>query len=43
MNNTVEGTDSRITEAEEWINDLKDRIEINASEQNIEKNEKKKK
>ena len=42
MNNTVEGTDSRITEAEEWINDLKDRIEINASEQNIEKNEKKK-
>ena len=25
MNNTLEGLNSRITEAEEWINDLEDR------------------
>ena len=38
MNNTLEGINSRITEAEEWINDLEDRIvEITAAEQNIEK------
>ena len=38
MNNTLEGIDSRITEAEERINDLEDRmVEIIATEQNIEK------
>ena len=38
MNNALEGINSRITEAEEWINDLKDRmVEITAAEQNIEK------
>ena len=38
MNNTPEGISSRITEAEEQINDLEDRIvEITATEQNIEK------
>ena len=38
MNNTLEGINSRITEAEEWINDLEDRmVEITAAEQNIEK------
>ena len=38
MNNTLEGFNSRITEAEEWINDLEDRmVEITATEQNIEK------
>ena len=38
MNNTLEGINSRITEAEEWINDLEDRmVEITATEQNIEK------
>ena len=38
MKNTLEGINSRITEAEEWINDLKDRmVEITAAEQNIEK------
>ena len=38
MNNTLSGINSRITEAEEQINDLGDRIvEITASEQNIEK------
>ena len=37
-NNTLEGINSRITEAEEWINDLEDRmVEITAAEQNIEK------
>ena len=36
--NTLEGINSRITEAEERINDLKDRmVEITATEQNIEK------
>ena len=40
MNNTVEGTDSRITEAEEWISDLEERmVEIAVSEQR-KKNEK---
>ena len=38
MNNTLEGINSRITEAEEWINDLEDRkLKINTVEQNIEK------
>ena len=38
INNTLEGIDSRITEAEGWINDLKDKmVEITAMEQNIEK------
>ena len=38
MNNALEGIHSRITEAEEWINDLEDRtVEITATEQNIEK------
>ena len=38
MNNTLEGIHSRITEAEERINDLEGRmVEITASEQNIEK------
>ena len=36
MNNTLEGINSRITEAEEWINDLEKRmVEITAIEQNI--------
>ena len=40
MNNTLEGINSRITEAEEWISELENRmVEITASEQNIEKNE----
>ena len=44
MNNTLEGIHSRITEAEEWINDLEDRmVEITAVEQNREKRMKKKK
>ena len=38
MNNILEGIHRRITEAEEWINDLEGRmVEITASEQNIEK------
>ena len=38
MNNTLEGMNSRITEAEEQINDLEDRmVEITAIEQNVEK------
>ena len=41
MNNTLEGI-NRITEAEEWINDLENRmVEITATEQNIEKKKKK--
>ena len=37
MNNTLEGIQSRITEAEERINDLEDRmLEITATEQNTE-------
>ena len=44
MNKTLEGINSRITEAEEWINDLEDRmVEITATEQNTEKRMKKKK
>ena len=39
----VEVINSRITEAEEWINDLEDRMmKITAVEQNIEKRMKKK-
>ena len=38
MNNVPEGINSRITEAEEWINELEDRmVQITATEQNIEK------
>ena len=38
MKNTLEGINSRITETEEWIRDLKDRmVEITAMEQNKEK------
>ena len=38
MNNTLEGIYSRITEAEEQINDLQDKmVEITAAEQNTEK------
>ena len=38
MNNTLEGINSRITEAEKRINDLEDRmVEITAAEQNMEK------
>ena len=40
MNNTLEGINSRITGAEEWINDLENRmVEITAAEQNTEKKE----
>ena len=36
MNNTIEGINTRITEAEQWVNDLEDRmVEITATEQNI--------
>ena len=38
INDAWEGINSRITEAGEWINDLKDKmVEITAMEQNIEK------
>ena len=38
MKNTLEGINSRITDAEEWINDLEDRmVELTAMEQNKEK------
>ena len=38
MNNTLEGINNRITEAEARINDLEDRmVEITAAEQNTEK------
>ena len=38
MKNTLEGINSRITEAEEWISDLEDKIvEITTAEQNEEK------
>ena len=38
MKNTLDGINSRITEAEEWISDLKDRVvEFTAVEQNKEK------
>ena len=37
-NNTLEGINSRIIEAEQQINDLEDRmVEITATEQNVEK------
>ena len=44
MKNTLEGINSRITDAEEGTSDLEDRmVEITSKEQNIEKiNEKKK-
>ena len=43
MNNTLEGINSRITEAEEQINDLEDgMVELTATEQNLEKRMKKK-
>ena len=38
MKNTLEGINSRITVAEDWINDLEDRmVEFTAAEQNKEK------
>ena len=38
MKNTLEGISSRITEAEEWVGDLEDRmVEFTAVEQNKEK------
>ena len=38
IKNSLEGINSRITEAEEWISDLEDKIvEITATEQNKEK------
>ena len=41
MNNTLEGSNSKITEAEEQINDLEDRMAvITATEQNTEKRKK---
>ena len=44
INKTLEGTNSRITEAEEWISDMKDRmVKITATEQSIEKRMEKKK
>ena len=43
MNNTLEGINSRITDAEEQISDLENRLmRITATEQNIEKRMKKK-
>ena len=42
MKNTLEGIKSRITEADEWISDLEERmVEFTASEQNKEKRMKK--
>ena len=44
MNNTLEGINSRIAEAEEQINDWEDRmVRITAAGQNIKKKKKKKK
>ena len=44
MNNTLQGINSRITEAEEWTRDLEDRmVKITATEHNIEKRMEKKK
>ena len=41
MKNTLEGISSRMTEAEEWISDLEDRmVEFTAVEQNKEKRKK---
>ena len=43
MKNILEGINSRITEAEEWINELEDRmVEITKAEKNREKRRKKK-
>ena len=43
MSNTLEGINSRITEAEEQIRDLEDTmVEITAAKQNVEKRMKKK-
>ena len=43
MNNTLVGINSRITDAEEWINYIEDRmVETTAAEQNIEKKNEKK-
>ena len=35
MNNTLEGINSRITKAEEWISDLEDRIQKNKENEDI--------
>ena len=44
INNILEGINSRITEAEAWINNLEDgMVEITAAEQNTEKRMEKKK
>ena len=44
MDNTLEGINSKITNAEEWISALEDKmVEITAAEQNIKKRMKKKK
>ena len=41
MSNTLEGINSRITEAEEWVSDQEDKmVEIIATKQNIEKRQK---
>ena len=41
MKTTLEGINTRITEAEEWISDLEDRmVEFTAAEQNKEKERK---
>ena len=42
IKNTLEGTNSRITETEEWISELEDRmVEITAEEKNKRKGMKK--
>ena len=42
MNNTLEGINTRITKAEEWINDLEDKmVEMTVAKQNTEKRMKK--
>ena len=42
MSSALEWINSRITEAEEWVSDLEDRmVEITTAEQNIEKQWKK--
>ena len=42
MNNTLEGSKSKITEAEEWVSDLEDRmVRVTVAEQNIEERMKK--
>ena len=43
LNSTLEGINNRVTEAEEWTNDLEDRMmEVTARKQDRKKNEKKK-